>query len=131
VGRRDAWPDGWGIAQIRQGLAAYRAVVGGVALPHYYALLAGTLGRDGRTGEALASLSTGFAFATKNREQWAVAELFRVQGELLAVEGKAEPARASFRRGIEAAQQTGSLGFEQQLLTLAGRTAKRASTERS
>jgi hypothetical protein len=36
----------------------------------------------------------------------------RVQGNLLAAEGKAEPARASYRRGIEAAPRSGSLPFE-------------------
>ena len=36
--------------------------------------------------------STGFGFASKNGEEWAVAELHRVQGNLLAAEGKAEPA---------------------------------------
>jgi hypothetical protein len=49
----------------------------------------------------------------------------------LAAEGKAEPARASYRRGIEAARQSGSLAFAQKLLILAGGTAASASTERS
>jgi predicted ATPase len=119
-----------GLTQLREGMDALRVLGAEVRLPYYFALLAETLGRAGRAGEALAGLSTGFAFATKNGEQWAVAELFRVQGELLAAEGKAEPARASFLQGIEAARQSGSLAFERKLLTLAGRTATRASTER-
>ena len=82
-------------------------------------------------GEALASLATGFAFATKNGEEWAVAELHRVQGDLLKAEGKPEEARESYRRGIEAARASGSLAFERRLLTLAGGTARAASTERS
>jgi predicted negative regulator of RcsB-dependent stress response len=82
------------------------------------------------TGEALASLSTGFGFATKNGEHWPVAELYRVQGNLLAAEGKAEAARASYRRGVEAARRSGSLAFERKLLILAGGTAAPPSTER-
>ena len=93
-------------------------------------MLAETLGRAGQVGEALASLSTGFAFASKNGEEWAVAELHRVQGDLLAAEGKAEPARASYRRGLEAARLSGSLAFERKLSLLAGGTAA-ASSERS
>jgi predicted negative regulator of RcsB-dependent stress response len=93
-------------------------------------LLAETLGRAGQMGEALASLSSGFAFASKNGEQWTVAELYRVQGELLAKDGKLDSARASFRRGVEAARQSGSLAFEKRLSILAGGTAAAASTER-
>jgi predicted ATPase len=120
-----------GLAQLRDGMEALRALGAEIRLPYYYALLAETLGRAGRVGEALASLSTGFAFASKNGEAWAVAELHRAQGELLAAEGKAEPARASFRRGIEIARRSGSLAFERKLLTLLGGTAASASTERS
>jgi DNA-binding SARP family transcriptional activator/predicted ATPase len=120
-----------GLAQLREGLEALRALGAEIRLPYYFALLAETLGRVGKMGEALASLSTGFAFATKNDEAWAVAELYRVQADLLASEGKAEPARASYRRGIEAARRSGSLAFEQRLLILVGGTAAPASTERS
>jgi predicted negative regulator of RcsB-dependent stress response len=101
-----------------------------IRLPYYHALLAETLGRAGMAGEALASLSTGFGFASKNGEQWPVAELYRIQGNLLAAEGKAEAARASYRQGIEAARRSGSLAFERKLLIPAGGTAAPASAER-
>jgi predicted ATPase len=120
-----------GLAQLREGMESLRAVRAELRLPYYYALLAETLGRAGLVGEALASLSTGFGFASKNGEQWPVAELHRVQGNLLASEGKAEAARASYRRGIEAARRSGSLAFEKQLLILASGTGAPASTERS
>jgi DNA-binding SARP family transcriptional activator/predicted ATPase len=120
-----------GLAQLRGGVEALRALHAEIRLPYYCALLAETFGRAGLVGEALASLSTGFGFASKNGEQWAVAELHRVQGDLLAAEGKAEPAHASYLRGIEAARRSGSLAFEQKLLILAGRTAATASVERS
>ena len=69
-------------------------------------------------------------YPNKNGEQWAVAELHRMQGDLLAAEGKAESAHASYLRGVEAARSV-SLAFEQKLLILAGRTAVTASAERS
>ena len=102
-----------------------------IRLPYYFALLAETFGRAGLVGEALASLSTGFAFASKNGEQWAVAELHRVQGDLLAAQGKPEPARASFRRGLEAARRSGSLAFARNCRFWPDGTAATASTERS
>ena len=120
-----------GLAQLRDGLEQMRHLGAEIRLPYYFMLLAETFGRAGLVGEALASLSSGFAFASKNGEQWAVAELHRVQGDLLAAEGKTEQARASFVRGAEAARRSGSLAFERKLSILAAGTAATASTERS
>jgi DNA-binding SARP family transcriptional activator/predicted ATPase len=120
-----------GLTQLREGLEGMRRLGAEIRLPYYLMLLAETLGRAGQVGEALASLSTGFAYASKNGEEWAVAELHRVQGDLLAAEGKPEPARASYRRGLEAARRSGSLAFERRLSILADGTAAATSTERS
>lgn len=125
--------EGWvadGLTQLQQGLDGLRTLRAELRLPYYLSLLTETLVRAGRASEALATVSTGFAYASKNGEEWAVAELCRTQGELLLREGKAEAARASFRRGIEAARRSGSLAFEHRLLTLEGRTAASASAER-
>jgi predicted ATPase len=89
-----------------------------IRLPYYFALLAETYGRAGLMGEALASISTGLAFAGKNGEDWAVSELHRVQGNLMAGEGKMDAARASYRRGWEAAMRSGSPGFADRLSSL-------------
>ena len=120
-----------GLRQLREGLEGMRRLGAEVRLPFYFALLAETLGRVGLVGEALAGISTGFAFASKNSEEWAMAELHRVQGNLLAAEGRPEPARASFRHGLAAARGSGSLAFERRLSYLADGTASAASTERS
>ena len=120
-----------GLAQLREGLDGMRRLGAELRLPYYFTLLAETLGRAGLVGEALASLSTGFAFASKNGEEWAVAELHRVQGDLLAAEGKLEPARASFQKGLEAARRSGSLAFERKLSNILSGTAASAATERS
>lgn len=120
-----------GLTQLREGLEGMRRLGAEVRLPYYFTLLAETFARAGLVGEALASLSTGFAFASKNGEEWPLAELHRVQGNLLAAEGKPEPARASYRRGVQAARHSGSLAFERKLSILADRTAAATSTERS
>ncbi len=120
-----------GLAQLREGMEGLRRLGAEIRLPYYFTLLAETLSRAGLVGEALASLSTGFAYASKNGEAWAVAELHRVQGDLLTAQGKTEPARVSFHRGMEAAKRCGSLAFEQKLSILANGTAAAASTERS
>ncbi len=114
---------GAGLAQLREGLERLCTLGAEVRLPYYFTLLAETFGRAGLIGEALASLSTGFAFANKNGERWTLAELHRVQGDLLAAEGKPEAAQASFRRGLEAARQCGSLALERKLSLRASGTA--------
>lgn len=119
-----------GLAQLRAGLDALRALGAELRVPYYFALLAETLARAGMPGEALASLSNGFAFASKNGERWPVAELHRVQGELLASQGKTAAAHESFARGVEAARRCGSLALEQKLSTLPGRTVITLSMER-
>lgn len=118
-----------GLVQLREGLDGMRRLGAELRLPYYFALLAETLERAGLTGEALANLSTGFAFATKNGEAWALPELHRVQGELIAAQGN--PGAASFCQGVEAARRIRSVAFERRLSILAGGTAVAASTERS
>ncbi|HTA46738.1 MAG TPA: AAA family ATPase [Bryobacteraceae bacterium] len=120
-----------GLERLREGLDAVRTLGAELRRPYYLALLAETLGRSGMLGEALASVSNGFAFSAKNNERWAVAELHRVQGELLAAQGKAAAANESFRRGVEAARSSGSLAFERKLKILADGTLAAAAAERS
>jgi DNA-binding SARP family transcriptional activator len=120
-----------GLEELRQGLDALRPLGAELRVPYYFALLAETLGRAGMPGEGLASLSNGFAFASKNGEQWPLPELHRVQGELLAAQGNAIAARESFERGIEAARRSGSVAFEKKLSILAHGTIASAATERS
>jgi DNA-binding SARP family transcriptional activator/predicted ATPase len=120
-----------GLAQVREGLDGMRGLDAELRLPYYFTLLAETLGRARLVSEALASLSTGFAFASKNGEQWAVAEMHRVHGNLMMAEGQREAACASFRRGVEAARRSGSLALERRLSILADGTPPTRSTERS
>jgi len=120
-----------GLAQLREGLEAMRGLAAEIRLPYYFALLAETFGRAGLVGEAMASLSTGFAFVSKNGEEWAAPELHRVQGDLLAAQGRPEPARASYLQGLAAARRSGSLAFERRLSILADGTAASPSIERS
>jgi predicted ATPase len=119
-----------GLAQVREGLEGMRGLDAEIRLPYYFTLLAETLSRAGLVSEALASLSTGFAFASKNSEQWAVAEMHRVHGNLLMAEGQREAACASFRRGVDAARRSGSLALERRLSILADGTPATSSTER-
>jgi class 3 adenylate cyclase/predicted ATPase len=100
-----------GIAQIRQGLAAYRATgAGGDLLP--LALLAEAYGKVGQPEEGLLVLREGLAELTKGW-RYCEAELYRLKGELLlevSAESKVE-AEACFHQALEIArhQQARSL----------------------
>jgi predicted ATPase len=85
-----------GIAQMRQGLAAYRATGTEIELSYYQALLAEACGQTGQTAEGLRVLGEAVATVTKTDERFYEAELYRLQGELLLqaerqASGKAEP----------------------------------------
>jgi len=126
---------GWAAAdaaQLKEGMEGMRRLGAEIRLPYYYALLAELFAEDGMVGEAMASISTGFAFAGKNKEDWALAELHRAHGNILARDGKREAAMASYGRGLEAARRSGSRGFEMNLVALMrGGTLETNGMERS
>jgi predicted ATPase len=71
-----------GIAQIRQGLAAWQAMGAKFARPHFLALLAEAYGKVERTEEGLDVLAEALAEVHKSKEHWLEAELHRLKGEL-------------------------------------------------
>ena len=74
---------GEGIAQIRQGLAAWRATGAGAALPWFLALLAEACGSVGQLDEGLRALEEALAAVQHNEEHHYEAEGYRLKGELL------------------------------------------------
>jgi class 3 adenylate cyclase/predicted ATPase len=94
-----------GIGQLKEGLAAWRAMGGELALPHFLAILADAYGKGGRAHEGLRVLEEAQAISRKNVERRFEAELLRIRGELLLqqIAGaglKSAPAEASM--GAEA-----------------------------
>ena len=81
-----------GLEQLRRGIEALKATGAELRLPFYHGLLAEACAAAGRTGEGLANLSIAFAFQSKNGEQWASADLHRIQGDLLLRSGDPEQA---------------------------------------
>ncbi len=120
-----------GLPEIRDALEEMRRLGVELRVPFYLKFLAETLGRAGQIREALANLSTAFAIAGKNGEVWALPELHRLQGELLAAEGKREQSQASFQRGLDAARQSGSLALERRISLSLDGTAISSPVERS
>jgi predicted ATPase len=71
-----------GIAQMQQGLAAFRAMGTEAGRPHRLALLAEAYGRVGQIEEGLIVLAKALAMGDKNGERNSEAELYRLKGEL-------------------------------------------------
>jgi predicted ATPase len=71
-----------GVAQIRQGLAAYRAIGGEMMRSQFLALLAEVHGKIGQADEGLIALAEALAAVDKTWERRWEAELYRLKGEL-------------------------------------------------
>jgi DNA-binding winged helix-turn-helix (wHTH) protein/predicted ATPase len=103
-----------GIAQIRQGIAAYRATGAGVHLPYFLALLAEAYGKGGQTEEGSSVLAQALALVDKTGERYYEAELYRLKGQLtLEARGwRLEPGPASSQPPHEVKVKSGKLKIE-------------------
>ena len=71
-----------GIAQMRQGLTAWRDTGAEMSRPYFLALLAAAYGKAGQAQEGLGVLTEALAGVHKNMERFCEAELHRLKGEL-------------------------------------------------
>lgn len=108
-------PDEDCIQHLRDSLTAFKAAGARLRLPYYLSLLAQAYGKAGRAEEALASINEAMAEARQHNERWWDAELHRLRGELLLMQGANAPdtsdAQAALLRAIDIArsQQARSL----------------------
>jgi predicted ATPase len=105
---------GRGLADVREGLAAYRATGAELALPYYLSFLAEAQAQSGRIGEALGLLDEALAAAERCHDRFHEAEIWRCRGELLLVRAPAEvsAAEASFIRALETARAQAARSWE-------------------
>ncbi|HKA54090.1 MAG TPA: adenylate/guanylate cyclase domain-containing protein, partial [Candidatus Binatia bacterium] len=87
-----------GIAQIHQGLTAWRATGSELFRPHLLALLAEGYGKTGQAEEGLGVLAEAFGAAHKSGRRFYEAELYRLYGELLLRNGETETGRTGDKR---------------------------------
>ena len=83
-----------GVAEIRQALAAYRAMGAEQERPHHLALLAEAYGKAGQAEEGLRVLAEALAAVDQTGERWWEAELHRLKGELLLLQSADQHAEA-------------------------------------
>jgi predicted ATPase len=95
------------MAQIRQGIAAWRATGAELQRPYFLALLAEAYGKAGQTDEGLSVLADALTAVHNTGERQHEAELYRLRGELrLKQDVPAEPeAERCLRQAVDVARQ--------------------------
>src|SRR2546427_2711952 len=103
-----------GIAQIREGLAAWRARGASVARPWFLALLAETCGKAGQVEEGLYALSEALEVLQTTDDRIYEAEVYRLKGELLLQQLAAhqEEAEACYQQALEIARRQQAKSLE-------------------
>jgi predicted ATPase len=92
-----------GLAQLRQGLPAWRATGAGLYEPYFLGLQAEVLGRSGAAEEGLDLVAKALERVEETGERWFAAELHRIMGELMLRLPKPDPIAAEARFGHSAA----------------------------
>jgi predicted ATPase len=102
-----------GMAEMRRGLAARRAMGAGVALAEFTARLAEAYGRIGQAEEGLRLLAEALAVVEKG-DLWYEAELHRIKGELLLRQAvpDAPQAEACFQQALAVARRQQAKSYE-------------------
>jgi predicted ATPase len=103
-----------GIAQLQQGLAAWRATGAEALRPYYLALLAEALERGGQVEEGLQLLAEALAVANDTGECRWDAELHRLKGEFLLARPAVQHAEAEicFRQALDVARRQEAKSLE-------------------
>jgi predicted ATPase len=101
-----------GLAKLSASLEELRAIQYGV----YYIVILGeyaeTLGRAGRVADGLAAIAAAIARCEQKEEKWYLAELRRIEGELLHRQGKGNEAEERFARALAVARSQQTLAWE-------------------
>jgi predicted ATPase/class 3 adenylate cyclase len=109
-----------GIAQVRHGLATYRATGAEIMRPYYLGLLAEVAGKVGRAEEGLSLLTEALDAIEDSRECWWEAELHRLRGELTLARSQPQnpefedqkTAEKCFRQALNIASRQGAKSLE-------------------
>jgi DNA-binding winged helix-turn-helix (wHTH) protein/predicted ATPase len=91
-----------GIAQIHQGLAAFRASGGEQMQTYSLARLAEAYGQGGQVEEGLAALTEALDFVDRTEERFYEAELYRLKGELMLQNSRVQGTESGIKKRREA-----------------------------
>jgi predicted ATPase len=72
-----------GVAQVRQGIAAWRATGAAMLIPYFCTVLADVADHLGRTADCFQALAEAHTLVKQHEERWWEAEIYRLRGVLL------------------------------------------------
>ena len=102
-----------GIAQTREGIAAWRATGAELFLPLFLPQLAEAHGKVGQADAGLAVLDEALSIVERGGEHTWDADLYRVKGDLMLMQGAAaSAAEACFHEALAIARQQGAKSWE-------------------
>ncbi len=102
-----------GIAQIRQGMDALQKIGVVLVLTNGLAVLAESLAKAGQIDEGLETLNEALDLVNSHEERWWESELYRLKGELLAMQGKPDAQiEANFQQAITIARWQSAKSLE-------------------
>jgi class 3 adenylate cyclase/predicted ATPase len=112
-----------GIAQVRQGIAAWRATGGMLHVPYFCTMLADVAAHLGHPEDGLQALDEAHTLVEQYEEPWWEAEVHRLRGVLLLQQTgtQQEAAEACFQRALDIARRQEAKSLELRAATSLGR----------
>jgi predicted ATPase len=103
-----------GMAQVRQGIAAWRAAGGAVLVPYFCTVLADVCDHLGHTEDGLQALAEARTLMEQHEERWWEAEVHRLQGVLLLQQPGTPQAEAEawLQRALDVARRQEAKSLE-------------------
>lgn len=101
-----------GVAVLLDAIEAMREVGFRLRYPAYLGVLAAGLSRSGDTANARLAIEEAIVIARRGGEIWCIAELLRIEGELLLRGGSLEAAEQCFQRALRWSRRQGTRSFE-------------------
>jgi len=101
-----------GLAQMREGFAAFQATGAALRGAYYLALLAETCRAAGNPDESWKYIREAFVLGDRTRESWIRPELWRIKGRILLDRGDRREAEACYREALRAARDLETRFFE-------------------
>ena len=102
-----------GIAEILEGIAAYKRTGAGVSLAHFHALLAEAHMIAEQAEDGLRTVVEALAHVAETGEKYWEAEIYRLQGELLLLRATSDgEAEQSFIHALDVARQQSAKSWE-------------------
>jgi predicted ATPase/class 3 adenylate cyclase len=103
-----------GMAQLRQGIAAWRATGAALAIPYFCTLLADVADHLGHTEDALQALTEAHTLVEQQEERWWEAEVSRLRGILLLLQPGIPQAEAEawLQRALDVARRQEAKSLE-------------------